>query len=487
MFNLYALKISNYKSFGFDTQELIFQSNKIVLIGKNNAGKTNIITALDILIGSRHPKYINIDENAFNDITKPITIELTILSTDINDIYLIASAAKKHQDKFYSDFKKDKNPTIKFSFSQSVKKEINESEDEPEDKTEKFFIEIAGLKVYQKIAEIRSQIIKQITAIPTRNAKDDLTASTWTSYGNLMKSVLENSPAYPQISTALNNLNNLLLTALENERKDLLNTSQTLTFIDDLKFQITKENKPSELLRNLEIFVSENGIFNHIDTVGTGTQSAIIIGILELALKYKTTNTKCFVIEEPEIFLHPLGIRYLGQLFGNYSAHKINQIILTTHSPILLSSFHPIEIARIEKVQGKSVIIQLPHDFTDTKNKIERTFNSKNAEMYFADLVLLVEGESDEIMLNRISEKVINKKGESLNFLKKGVSVVDIKGKANITSFIKILDSFKIKYKAVLDNDFLSVRNHYETLCDYLGINTQQDINTIRKELFSKG
>jgi chromosome segregation ATPase len=46
------LKIKNYKSFT-DLQSIVFHTSHSLLVGKNNAGKSNILSALEILLGKK--------------------------------------------------------------------------------------------------------------------------------------------------------------------------------------------------------------------------------------------------------------------------------------------------------------------------------------------------------------------------------------------------------------------------------------------------
>ena len=142
---------------------------------------------------------------------------------------------------------------------------------------------------------------------------------------------MENSPHYPDIKTDLANLNTKIQQIFETEKTKLLEGAQIVSYVDDISFQLTKDNSPSELLRNLEIFITEGSKKFNIEYVGTGTQSAIIIGILELALKNKNSKIKLFCIEEPEAFIHPHGIRYLGSLIKNISKDQNIQILVSTH------------------------------------------------------------------------------------------------------------------------------------------------------------
>ena len=57
------LLIRNFRS--IEKQSLDFKPGKNVLIGKNNSGKSNIVKALDLVLGEKHPVYIDINEKIF--------------------------------------------------------------------------------------------------------------------------------------------------------------------------------------------------------------------------------------------------------------------------------------------------------------------------------------------------------------------------------------------------------------------------------------
>jgi putative ATP-dependent endonuclease of the OLD family len=79
---LSRIKIKNYRS--VKELDLEFKKGKNVIVGKNNSGKSNLIRAIDLLLGENSPTYHkseNITDNDFNqgDTTQPIFIfcELT--------------------------------------------------------------------------------------------------------------------------------------------------------------------------------------------------------------------------------------------------------------------------------------------------------------------------------------------------------------------------------------------------------------------------
>ncbi|MFH1004939.1 MAG: AAA family ATPase, partial [Bacteroidota bacterium] len=370
--------INNYKSFPPKDTPIYFHTPKAVIIGKNNSGKTNILSVIDFLLGNKDPRYVSIGKENYYDATKPLKISVFLAFQDGSEIYKLG-IPKKYEAILYKEFKNEDPAFVEVQYSdtpieQAAEVAVAESEAEAFEKKEsKFKILIQGkYQIHQKVKEIRTNLCKVIGVDSLRNPKDDLSGSKWTVFGQLMKSVLEDSKRYGELKTALNSLNSLVEEVLATEKEEILKNAKLISFINDIKFQLTKNNQPSELLRNLELFVKDKDKFIHIDDTGTGTQSALIIGILEVALKYKSSSARIFFIDEPELFLHPLGIRYLGQLFKEFAKDKLSQIIITSHSPTLLSIFHPTEIIRLDKPSDFTEANQLPYDFADIDNKLAR-------------------------------------------------------------------------------------------------------------------
>jgi len=469
---LYQLRLKNFKSFR-DEQILNLYASRYALIGRNNSGKSSIINAINLILGTKDPRYITLDETYYYDTTEELLIELTLVTNDLNLIWDLPTA-KKNKGIFAGKFKKDPmSAQIVLSINQKLDASISD----------KFLIKVGGFPVHQKVADLRNALAKNVIATPVRSAKEDLSASKWTSYGVLMKSILESSPRYPELQQHLEQLNNLIEDMLNAEKMQILNSSQIITFIDDLKFQLTKENKPSELLRNLELFVKENNKYFHISDTGTGTQSTIIIAILELALKHKATKSKLLCIEEPELFIHPQGVRFLSHLIDRIIAETDCQILVSTHSPIFISGLDPRSIVRIEKTFTGSKIHQLPSNYVDVDNKIKRSLNSENAEMFFSSKVILVEGETEKILFNELSKNLKQDDGNDVNYFKNNCSVCSVGGKDNIGNYIEILKKYNIPVKAIVDNDFLDMEKTYRKICNDNGIEKNLEKEELRAEL----
>ncbi len=351
--------------------------------------------------------------------------------------------------------------------------ETTESESgETTEQRQQFEIKLWGFTIHRKIEDVRFTLIKMLKVPAVRDVSDELTGSKWTYYGQLMKSILEDSPKYGEVKELLNQINAKIQEIFANQKSHLLSGARVVSYVDDINFELTKEGKPSELLRNLEVFIIEGGRKVNIQNTGTGTQSAVIIGILELALKNKTSKSRLFCVEEPEVFIHPHGIRYLGDLLRKISEDNKTQVIVSSHYPALVATFNPQEIIRVDKASGATKIFQPPSN-TLSNEHFRRFVNSENAEMFFSDRVLLVEGDTEKHLLPVLGRiTLVNESNNDdgyCDFDKTNIGIIKLDGKENLMNFIKILEAFKIPYLALLDNDFLQSQQ-LKTICTKFSI-----------------
>jgi predicted ATPase len=96
--------------------------------------------------------------------------------------------------------------------------------------------------------------------------------------------------------------------------------------------------------RALTLFIKERGVRRHwtSEDVSTGTIQAIA-----LLVAVFDPRSSLVVIEEPENSVHPWALRNLVEAFRTASEKK--QIMLTTHSPILIDQLKPEEVWVVRK------------------------------------------------------------------------------------------------------------------------------------------
>ena len=96
--------------------------------------------------------------------------------------------------------------------------------------------------------------------------------------------------------------------------------------------------------RSLALFLKERGIRRHwaSQEISVGTLQTIALLVAALS-----PGIPLVVIEEPENSIHPWALRNLVEAFR--AASEKRQIILTTHSPILIDQLKPEEIWVVRK------------------------------------------------------------------------------------------------------------------------------------------
>lgn len=98
-----------------------------------------------------------------------------------------------------------------------------------------------------------------------------------------------------------------------------------------------------DFYKSLELFVVENNFRINATELGGGFQNALVIAIMK-AFEERKKQGAIFLIEEPEMFLHPQMQRSLYKTIRNIG--KTNQIIYITHSPhfVTIPEFDEIRI-----------------------------------------------------------------------------------------------------------------------------------------------
>ncbi len=449
------MKITNFRSIG-GTIEIAVPSRNLALVGSNNAGKSNIVAGLDWVLGSRTPWALHAERDDFFDPNSPIVIKATIGDIIESDKRTLMPIATKKQQGALSK-KTDASITLVLTvppLEGDLDEDADTSEaDEPSATKPKLDIDLWGFAVYRKTVDCRRKLIQTVRVATQRTVEDDLKASQWTPYGQLMKAVLESSSQYDELRTLLGDVNQKIQEAFTEQKDSLVAGARVVSYVDDIDFQLTRENNPSELLRYLEVPVTEDGLKMNLNRLGTGTQSAVIIGILELVLRARTSTIKLLLIEEPDAFIHPHGVRHFAGLVRRIADEPTSQIVLTTHSPSLLATLPPSDIVRVEKKDGKTIVFQSPGTLADPV--FARYVDRDTAEMVFARRVILVEGDTERFLLPPLSP-MVGKGRKSCDFDIGQISVVVMHTKDNIVNFLRILDEFSIETRAVLDNDFLN-------------------------------
>ena len=183
-------------------------------------------------------------------------------------------------------------------------------------------------------------------------------------------------------------------------------------------------------------------------------------------------------IEEPELYQHPSRQRHLASVLLNLATGTIpgvadrTQVIYATHSPLFvgLDRFDQIRVLhKVPQVDGSPRATQLKqadmeavaHELWEAGNQPGEKFTAETlrprlqalmtpwmGEGFFADVVVLVEGEDDRAAVLGFA------KSKSIDFDGLGITVIPCFGKPNIDRPLVILRQLGIAVYVVWDGDF---------------------------------
>lgn len=163
---------------------------------------------------------------------------------------------------------------------------------------------------------------------------------------------------------------------------------------------------------------------------------------------------KEFIIlfEEPELYLHPKRIQLLKDtLYSLCNASKF-QVLCASHNPQLIDLSKPhTTLARLTLNEDRTTIIhQVGDNVFDSQGKNKdrilmlNRFNPHICETFFADEVVLVEGDTEAIVVRQLLQE---------HYSEKDIFVLNTGTKNNMPFFIKVLSHFKINQHVIHDSD----------------------------------
>ena len=200
-----------------------------------------------------------------------------------------------------------------------------------------------------------------------------------------------------------------------------------------------------EFYKSLEIFVNEHDYNVNATELGAGFQNAIVLAILK-AFEDRKKQGALFLIEEPEMYLHPQMQRSLYKTIRQIG--ESNQVIYITHSPHFVTIPEFNEIVLVSK-NGDGTHIRKSTLETDEglKNKFRKELDPERNEMFFAKKLLIVEGDTEKMAFPEFAKRM------DKDFDSVGSTIIEVGGKRNLIDFVDLALSFGIPVGLVYDTD----------------------------------
>ncbi len=412
------ISIENYRS--IEQLDLEFSSVN-ALVGANNSGKSNILRALNIVLGETWPSRPFTEKDYFqHDLTRTIHIQVAFqrpLQSDptVQGFWLRCAA---HQPPEF--FATDANGNQCAWPGGSPK----------------------------RVSSVMRDEVALLYLGLDREAETQLRPSQWTLYGKLLRRI-EGGIAAANKNTFTNEVSTSYQTHLLNS---LANAEQ---IVDDIVRRQTGLNiqlqlqmlNPIEVLKNIRPCVIEGGMRIDPEEAGAGVQGAIAVAVAK-AYAEIVRNPVVLAIEEPELYLHPHGCRHFYRLLQEFSTAGL-QVIYTTHERSFVDAgdFDSVHVVRkiagqTEVTSGRTLNIQ-----GRDRLRMQSRFNDRVNELFFASAAVLVEGDPDEIACRASLE------GLGADLDRRSISIISAGGQAEIPIFAELLAGLAIPTLALVDED----------------------------------
>ena len=213
-----------------------------------------------------------------------------------------------------------------------------------------------------------------------------------------------------------------------------------------------------DMLNRTQISIaSATGARLPIGRHGEGTQSLTVLMLFdaflksELARKQGMKESKPIVaLEEPEAHLHPNAVRALWKTIEDIDGQKL----VATHSGDLLSEVDVYSIRRLYRKNYTTQVGLIKPNIMDERQlqKFDHFVRRTRGELFFARVWILVEGETDVIILSGASRVL------GIDLERSAVRLVEY-AQVGLSTFIKAADSLGILWHIFSDGDAAGQKN----------------------------
>lgn len=469
------IQISNFRN--FKNEEVIFNDGLNVIIGHNNAGKSNLIKALSLVLDTERIKRLDIDDFnktlTFDDLKEnppKVTISVTIskgIDETPDDLVTISNWLTKLDDSYealltYEFFLPEKKHKEYLNLINSLAQEENRIEKSWKIVKNDFFrfytYKIWGGPLINQ-TQADSESLQKID-FQFLDAIRDVERDMLTGKNTLLREVLdffmdyeikrdkEKSPEEKfrqikekktQFSEKADSLIQELSNRIESGKKEILSYAEnTGASFNKATPNFEGTFSESEMFSVLKLVVEyKSGIKIPATHNGLGYNNLIFMSLLLAKMQvnadvnYLDNNAKVFtalVIEEPEAHLHPaMQYKFLKFLNDHKKEKKVRQIFVSTHSTHVTSAVSLDEIICLHNENGVSKIGYpkkvFPVGEEKSKKYIQRFLDATKSDMLFAQKVLFVEGIAEQLLMSIFANYI----GKSLE--DNHVAVINIGGR----------------------------------------------------------
>jgi putative ATP-dependent endonuclease of OLD family len=469
-----ALKIKGFRSFGPEEVIIPIDEKLVGFIGLNSAGKTTSLEALRKLFGQslidkeifRQDFHVGKEEKLDEITERTLSIEVRI---DFDE------EEKDGIPHFFSDMvvdEEDGNPYLRLRVEANWKKSDYEPEGEIDNKV--YVIKVAeGTAEEEGSKQIFPNHFRrliQIIYVPAiRRPAEQLKYVSGSILFRVLKKIKWDDSFKAEFDGKIEEINNAFKSLSEFSTVQNSITEFWQQFHKDERYKDTTlgfgGSDFDSILKKLEISFSPSGTHKayKIDELGEGYRSlfylTLVCALLEIEEKLAENDDEeniginrplltILAIEEPENHIAPQLLGRVIKILKTIASKDNSQVFISSHTPAIVKRLNPESILHFRitnKYETEVNKILLPEK-TDEAYKYVKEAVHNYPELYFARLVVIGEGDSEEVIFNRLMEVMeVDFDDNIINFAPLGHRFVH--------HIWRLLETLHIPYVTLLDLD----------------------------------
>jgi len=468
------LRIKGFKSFGINEGVNIpLNNNLAAFIGLNSAGKTTALEALRRLFGSSNAeREINRQDFHVGKNENPDEIEERELSIEVKINF--SDDEQEAVPHFFSNMVVDdqsEEPYIRIRLEATWKKSEILPQGEVEVKT--YFIKVAENEAEddgsKQIFPNHFRSLIQVLYVPAiRRPAEQLKYASGSILYRVLRKIKWGDEFKEDFDKKINDINHAFQGLKEFGTVQKSITDFWIKFHKDERYKDTLlgfgGSDFDSILKKLEISFSPTGTHKSfgIDELGDGYRSlfylTLVCALLDVEEKLAEETVEAIgvtrplltilAIEEPENHIAPQLLGRVVKILTTIANKDNSQVLLSSHTPSIVKRLEPESIIHFritEDYETEVNQIFLPEKADEAYKYVKEAIHNY-PEIYFARLVVIGEGDSEEVIFNRLMEVM------KVDFDDNIITFAPL-GHRFVNHIWKLLRALNIPYITLLDLD----------------------------------
>lgn len=459
--------------------------NALILVGKNNAGKTVVLDAIRAITGD----YVVTKPN-FLQPDKPILIDIKVEFTE-EDLQIFHEKGLVSRYKRYDLWEKEFKTKLS-SFQEGILSfqcaitpdgviKYNDGVKKNNTYIKAVFPKIYHIDHSRNTDLIQNDVFSYYDKQELANLRDNIcmfdTAKPCNNCFQCIGVISKKNPVDLTIHETARLLEFKLYNMNLKEFSDKVNKYFYENGSVSQKILYTVNFNVEDMLKiETQIINEEHGTQGNLNMLGEGLKSIYALSLLQAYID-EPTNLPCIIMmEDPEIYLHPQLQKQASEIL--YQLSKKNQIMFSTHSPNLIFNFSQKQIKQVILDEEHYTTIREDADIDEILDDLGYTAN----DLMNVSFVFIVEGKQDSSRLPLLLERYYSEIYDDNGKLQR-ISIITTNSCTNIKTYanLKYINQLYLKdqFLMIRDSDGKNPKHLVKQLCSYYRQRATEDIDKL--------